>query len=463
MEEKNKKVTTVESNVNLHSAHEGRCIFREAISKYINLLNSQMDSFPIIINTLAVNVKAKANSFSKFIKEINIKIEENEEHKEITYKVPIESGKEFERLQNELYQSINAYAFVPNNTVVAMVSLYDSYLADLIECAYITRPEMLNNSDRTFSFSDIIQFDNLDKLKQHVIEKDVESIIRESHKKQFELLSKKFNVRLAENLPSFNDFIEITERRNLFVHTNGKVSSQYLKTCKERPFDHKDENVQIGEKLSATPMYVKHCYEILFEIGIKLGQVIWRKIENDLEKSDDLLIDIGYDLIKRGKYSLACIILDFACEPYVKHYNKVCEYVLCVNRALAYYLNGDQKKCNEIINSIDWSATELKYRLAHKVLLEQYEEAIAYMKSIGKTDEMRVAYAEWPLFNDFRKTEQFKDTYKEIYGCNFQYTESHSTKWEDIIQEAVGMIKESKERKSKKGNTKNEKNNDNGN
>lgn len=429
-----------------------RCVFKESINKYINLLNSQMDSFPIIINTLAANVKANANRFSKFLNNKDVKIEDNKERKEITYKVPIEFGKEFERVQNKLSHSVNAYLLIPKNTVVAMVSLYDAFLADLIECAYLTKPELLNACGKEFSFSEILQFENLEKLKKHVIEKDVESIIRESHIKQFELLSKKFNVELTRDLPSFNDFVEITERRNLFVHTNGKVSSQYLKVCKERPFDHKDEDVQIGEELFATPIYVEHCYRIIFEIGVKLGQVIWRKMENDLESADDSLIDIGYELIKNQKYSLACIIMDFASKPYVKHYNKECEYVICVNRALAYYLNDEKDKAKDIINKNDWSGTDSKFQLAHKVLLEKYDEAIEIMKIIGKNDKMRMAYAEWPLFNDFRKTSQFKDTYKEIYGLDYQYTESQSTKWEDTINEAMEMIKEEKARKSKDKN-----------
>jgi hypothetical protein len=113
--------------------------------------------------------------------------------------------------------------------------------------------------------------------------------------------------------------------------------------------------------------------------------------------------------------------------------------------SLAEYL----KRCEEIINSNDWSGTDLKYRLAHKVLLEQYDEAIKIMKSIGKVEEMRVAYAEWPLFNNFRKNQQFRDTYKDIFGKDYQYTEIQRTKWEDIVQEASNMIKESKEAKSK--------------
>ena len=450
MAEKEKELSAINESIDAnYTIDENRCVFRDAINKYIDFLNSQMDSFPIIFNTLAANVKARASHYEKFINDKKVQIIEDEERKEVIYRVPLEYGKVFERIQEELSHSVNAYSFIPKNTVVAMVSLYDAYLANLIECAYRIKPELLNASEKEFSFSDIIAFESIDNLKKHVIEKDVESIIRESHDEQFKILSKRFGVPLTNGLPSFDDFIEITERRNLFVHTNGKVSSQYLKKCKTRPFDHKDEDVQIGEELFASFKYVEHCYEILFEIGVKLGQVIWRKLEKDLEKADDSLIDIGYQLIKKGRYTLACNIMDFACEPYVKHYNKACEYVLCVNHALAYYLKGDLTRCEEIINSNDWSGTDLKYRLAHKVLLEQYDEAIKIMKSIGKVEEMRVAYAEWPLFNNFGKNQQFRDTYKDIFGKDYQYTETQRTKWEDIVQEASNMIKESKEAKSK--------------
>lgn len=429
--------------------NENCCLFREAINKYIDLLTSQMDSFPIIINTLAVNVKTSSNRFEKFLKDRGVKLTLEEENKSVTYNVPIECIREFERLKDELSRSIEAYVLIPRNTIVAMVSLYDAFIADLLESAYVLKPQLLNACEKEFSFSEIMQFENIEKIKHHVIEKDVESILRESHIKQFEILSNRFKVELTKDLPSYNDFVEITERRNLFVHTNGRVSSQYLKVCRDRPFDHKDKDVQIGEELSATPAYVEHCYNILFEIGLKLGQVLWRKLENDLEKADDLLINIGYDLIKSKKYSLACVILDFSSKPYVKHFNKESEYVLCVNRALAYYLQDDKEKCNSIINEIDWSGADLRFRLANKVLLEQYDEASDLMKKIGNNSDIRLGYAEWPLFNNYRKTQQFKDIFKEIFGCDFEYNDTQPTEWEDVIQEAANMIKEVKDKQAK--------------
>ena len=154
MEEKAKKKPQQKKKTKANeSINRDNCVFKEAIERYISLLNSQMDSSPIIINTLAANVKASANNFNKFLKENSIKKTENEENNEIKYEVPIELGKEFVRLQDELSNSINAYSLIPKNIVVAMVSLYDAYLAEIIECAYTIKPQLLNASGREFSIS----------------------------------------------------------------------------------------------------------------------------------------------------------------------------------------------------------------------------------------------------------------------------------------------------------------------
>lgn len=197
-----------------------------------------------------------------------------------------------------MYQSLSAIQLIPKNVVVAFVSIYDSFLSDIIEGIYKLRPELLNTCEKEYSFSDILKFGSIDEIKENIIEKEVESVLRESHSKQFEWLSKKLKVKLTEDLPNYEHFIEITERRNLFVHTNGKVSRQYLSIVP--PKNDNNKEIKLGETQEASPEYVIHCYNVLFEIGVKLGQVIWRKIDekNSLEEADDLLIDIIYDLLK---------------------------------------------------------------------------------------------------------------------------------------------------------------------
>lgn len=420
-------------------------VFEKAINKYIDLLNSQMETFPIIMNTLVARLQASTKKMKKFMDTNNIK--QTEEGDNITISVPVELNKEFVKHNTAISQAISAIQLIPQNIVVAFVSIYDAYLSDLIEGIYTICPDLLRTCEREYSFSEILRFDSIEAIKRHIIEKEVETVLRESHTKQFEWLSKKVGVSLTEDLPNFNAFIEITERRNLFVHTNGKVSRQYLSIVSDST---KNDNLKIGDILTASPDYVVHCYHILFEIGVKLGQVIWRKLDekNSLEQADCLLMDIVYDLLKSKKYDLAIILSEFSTKKYVKSFNQSHDYVKCINKALGYYLVGDSDKCKSIINNVDWSATELKYKLAIKVLVEDFVEACAIMKEIGANDYMKEAYREWPLFTKFRDENSFKETYKGIYQVDFDYIETKPLRWEDIIKEAIELNKMVEKEKS---------------
>jgi predicted RNase H-like HicB family nuclease len=172
---------------------------------------------------------------------------------------------------------------------------------------------------------------------------------------------------------------------------------------------------------------------------VKLGQVVWRKLDEktSLEEADGHLIDVIYELLKNKKYNLGIILSEFATKSYIKDYNKSNELVKCINKSLAYYLNDNKEKCRSIINSIDWSATDYRFKLAAAVLEEKYADACELMKRIGNSDDMMEAYREWPLFSNFRESELFKDTFKEIYKIDFNYVEIKPLEWDDIIKGAI--------------------------
>jgi len=124
-------------------------------------------------------------------------------------------------------------AILSHNAVIALVSQFDVYLGQLIRGIFFHKPEILNGSAKTFSYAQLVRFDSLDAAREHVIEKEVETILRESHADQFSWLEKSLGISLRNPLPIWPNFIEVTQRRNLFVHTDGVVSSQYLAVCDE--------------------------------------------------------------------------------------------------------------------------------------------------------------------------------------------------------------------------------------
>src|SRR5262249_11987437 len=142
-----------------------------------------------------------------------------------------------------------------------------------------------------------------------IIEKEVESVIRSSHSGQIEWLEKRLNMTLRKDLKIWPEFIELCERRNIFTHADGLVSSQYLKACAAHGCT---VTAKFGEKLSVDPAYYENAVSIILEMGVKLTQVVWRKLCPDqiLEASTELN-EFAYELIAKRKYKAAITMLEF--------------------------------------------------------------------------------------------------------------------------------------------------------
>lgn len=269
--------------------------------------------------------------------------------------------------------------------------------------------------------SDILNFSSIDDAREYIIEKEINSVLRESHDEQFAWLEKMINVPLRKDLTIWPDFIEVTERRNLFVHCNSIVSSQYLTVCKKHGVN-LGEDVQAGQSLAVSIKYFKKAFDYIFEIGVKLAQVLWRKLNPlDIEEADDALNDICYQLIDKKDYSLAINLLEFGITILKKHFSQETKSYMIINLAQAYKWNNEPEKLNSILNSTDWSIYNNRFQLAVAVLKDDFDMACKYMEQIGDCGDMEpLHYIRWPIFKEFRKDQRFIDTYEKIFNKPFE-------------------------------------------
>jgi hypothetical protein len=425
--------------------------FKKEIDSFIKHIESQADIVPLVMNLISAKLEQESKHVDKFLKDNKFEEKENGEEshneedktKEVKLIIPTDKVKEFLKINEDISATSIAYGLLPINFMVSFISQYDSYLGGLIKTMFLVKPEMLNNSEKNLLFSELLAFKSIEEARDYIIEKEVESVLRDSHLKQFKWLENKLGITLRKDLPSFKDFIEITERRNLFVHCNGVVSRQYIDTCKEHNVANIDD-IKIGEKLKVNPGYFTKCYSVLFEIGVKLGQVLWRKLlPTELEDADAHLNNVCYNLLIKGHYKLALNLLTFATETIKKHCDQEMICIFTINKSLAYYLSNKKEEATKILNKHDWSATSDKFKLANAVLREKYDEAIDVMHSIGTSNKHinKEAYREWPLFNEFRKSDKFKVAYKEIFNEEMVFIEKKPKELEDILLE----LKHSKE------------------
>lgn len=340
--------------------------------------------------------------------------------KALKFELPAHRVTEFRRLQQSISSLRSSQRLMPRNLVVAMVCTYDALLGKVIRFILETKPGMLDSSDRSFSFAELQRFDSISAAREYILEKEVETVLRKSHTEHFHWLESKLKTPFNKGLESWPTFVELTERRNLFVHTDGVVSSQYLSVCNE----HKcklGEGTKIGTKLGVPQAYFEESYRCLYEIGIKLSHVVWRKLlKDDLDQIDANLNDVTLDLIEKREYKLAISVLEFFTQTSMAHSCDAEYRVMLINLAQSYKWDHQDDRCLELLGKHDWSSSQDKFRLAVAVLKSEWDVAYAIMKRLCHDVEFDKAYfMDWPLFKDLRKQDKFPAVYEECYKERF--------------------------------------------
>jgi hypothetical protein len=434
--------------------------FNEILTDFLNEIISLNETLPLVMTLISIKDDQKEKEFNDFIKKHTIKKDkttiqdstEPSDEEEDYISLKIEDYIQYEELQKNLNIASVAFKVIPRSLFVSLISQFDAYLGLMIKKIYELFPERLNDCEKNLTFSQLLEFNSIEDAKEYIIEKEVESVLRESHTYHFEWLEKKLATTLRKDLPVWPTFIEITERRNLYVHNDGHVSNQYLAVCKKNKVALPTE-LKTGDMLHVNPEYFTKAYECIFEISVKLNQVIWRKlIANDLENADNGLNDICYDLIQKEEFLLADILLDFATNILPKHYNELSKNVFIINQALSKYLSGKKDLSDGILNQKDWSASNNSFKLAVSVLKENYQDVYELMKQIGMSEDVpRHAYQTWPLFKKIREKQEFLETYKSIFNEDYKIIERPSKKILMMISDTEDAINKAlKQRKSKR-------------
>lgn len=230
----------------------------------------------MITNILLANAKTWSDRLSDFI--TKYKIDEKKEEDNMLFSLPLDKAAKFQKLLKEQSCSLDSLNLAVSNIVVAIVSLYDYFFSELVRLYYTLNPSVLDISKKQFSAEQVLCFDTIEGFRNSLIEKERETILRDSHTDQIEWLEKKLEIPLTKGLSVYPEFVEITERRNLFVHANGRVSKQYIKECKRFNVKGIDE-IKEECTLKCTPNYANKCYTVFFEIGVKMGIVMWHKLK----------------------------------------------------------------------------------------------------------------------------------------------------------------------------------------
>ncbi|HNW55674.1 MAG TPA: hypothetical protein PKN62_01175 [bacterium] len=398
----------------------------ENLNLFLKHINAIRDTFLMEISLILPHSKEVIKEFCNFydnkIKEIDGSLV-----------VEVNDYKKFKQLEENASTAYLALEIISNSLFVSLISRYDAFFSNCLKEVFKIKPDILNSIDKTICFSDIVNKESLEDIKNDVIEEEIQCLLRGDHKSQLAYLEKKLKITIKDLPLIEKNFVEITERRNLIVHCEGIVSKQYMKVCS--PID-----IKRGDKLTIKPDYLISSHQCLYELSVKLTHTLWRKLLNsELEQADNELNSLCFNLIEDESFALADNLLAFALEN-KNIFNEASRSVYIINAALSKYLQNDKQKAQDILNQKDWSASSDSYKLAHAILNDNYKKACEIMFKIGDKGEIEeFDYRSWPLFISIRKEKVFKETYKKIFNKDYS-----------IIERPMGVTKALLQKKKKR-------------
>ena len=343
------------------------------------------------------------------------RLSEISDEKRSVYELDIEHYRQCALYGEEMEVSLSGAKRLPEVMLIGLVSVYDAMLFQLLKVVFSLHEDIVLTSEKTLKFSDLSSYGTIEAAKSALIDKEIESILRESHHEQFSLLEKKLNMKLSANIPALPTFIEVCERRNLITHTGGRVSPQYIASGKNNEFDISD--VTIGKKLDVQPKYYASAVNAVYEIGAKLCHVLWRKYaKQEREIADDALNELGLSLIRGRNYRLAEAMLRFGIEM-PKLYNDEIKRMMAVNLANSLRLQERRDEAKLVLDNFDWSAVSDPFKICIAAVREDVAEVARLMKLHGEKGPLTAAdYRDWPVFRGMRAKPEFIESFESVFG-----------------------------------------------
>lgn len=299
------------------------------------------------------------------------------------------------------------------NSIVALVSRFDHFFSAILRFALRQRPERLESL--SLSYIEAAKASSIEELRNRFVVKEAEDQMRESHTKQFKYLS--FFTGDFDEPKLWAPFIEITERRNLYVHTGGRISAQYLEVCRAAG-EKIPSGFCEGLFLPVDSAYFKRSCLVISEMAFKLGQTILRKFfSKESNIADTSLLSIGLDLIRDENYKLAEVVYDYAAnlkENWIS--DDKMRKTFTINRALVLKSLKKDKESLILLSKTDWTSAHPKFLLAVHLLRDETKEAAKVLSSLLKLGDLtEKQLLDWPIFKGFRESEECAVAFQAVH------------------------------------------------
>lgn len=442
--------------------------------KYLDVYILKMESIKLIEETIEENIPNKINKeIGKYkdailmdlyfdqllLGEADKKIEEyvqksiiinevNKTDKKINYKF-IRKGdnlnkyKNIEESRRTVSKSLSTIKTMYNNLLISILIEFENVISKLFR-SIIIRYSKAYLDDTKVSYADIIKFQDIDEIKDTIINTQTDLVMRESIFNWLKILESKHKVLISLENDYTKEFIEAYLRRNIIVHNDSRINKDYINGMKKTGKDIPKE--EIGKKLICTKEYIDRAIDssIYFIIYIMNKMLILFEEEN--ENFTSAILNMGFEKIKDEEYELAREIYRLLKNnPTIDQQTRV--YSL-INYWQTYKWDNKYKEIEKEVNEFDISAYEDLIKLAVYALREDYDRIQDMLKyefnQEKQNEELAIELEDFPVFKNLRKQKfyiELKEQYPDVFSIkSTQVDEENEEKRKEMVKNSRGKF-----------------------
>ena len=315
--------------------------------------------------------------------------------------------------------------------IIMLLIKYEESIANIFRYQIEKYPQAYL-SDKSITYSELLSSaSNIDTIKEKLINKQVEEIMRMPISDWYKMLETKHKVLFGFEKDDFECFKEVYYRRNLIVHNQGVVNETYKNSVNNK-------ETELGNRLSVNALYIRKS--LMYTRKILIG-TFWglRKCADEMSLHS-YIFEYGYNCLTKKEWELAEYVFSILLKEENK--NNADKMVEQINMWIAVKNGKGLEAIKDEIEQLDVSAMSMQFVVAKYALLNDYDMVSQYLEISIEKDIPSWCIKEWPLFLQYRESEQyigFVEKHKDILQTKGYESDKQSI---DNLEETFAKLNE---------------------
>lgn len=302
-------------------------------------------------------------------------------------------------IMNVVHRLGNRAELISRALLIAAESSFEVLFGQLVRVIYVKNPSALPKSDYSFTLEELTRYASIDEAREALITHKIESLLRESVDDWARWLKRTINIPLDEVMPDWPVTREIFIRRNMLVHTDGRITERYLNELQRAGGTTTGRSV--GQSLTPSVSYLRESLHRLIALEILLVfRVRVRADKNQREEAAGWLAGKLDFIVFRKMWDAACLLSDSFDSTECR---RTTQLAVKINGWLAHKNRDGVDHIHSEVSAWDVSGLEERYSIVKKLLLDTLtdeELADAIKGNIFSQFEVSTH----PLFANIRKS-----------------------------------------------------------